>query len=447
MRFMISNILKGSVLQAIVPIIGLAWFLTARSALAQSSYSYSGGAYSQTFDSLPFTSGTSVNSNNPVTIGGVTYTLPAAGTPFSLTDTTIGSGGNSIGGAAMAGWWSVGLSSSGNRLGAQGGDQTAGGLISFGSTSGTNQGNRAIGLMATNTTGITEMGVDLVNNTGGSLNELSISYLGQLWRNTSTTKTLNFGYYFPSSGTGDLISAVSGATPDAALQVSFPGLSGSSTLAGLTTPLATSNLSDTFYLPTAWANGATLWLTWQISSSAGSGQGLALDNLSFSGSSVANPPTVTWNTTSGSWDKVSQNWTSGGTNTTYNDGDNVVFGSISSNGTVSIIPGGVLPTSIVISNSANTYTLSGGPIGGGGNIGLNKSGAGAAVLATSNSYTGGTIISGGTLPSAEAGNKAKPSAASGRTSPSAMAPRWESLPRASSQQEPSPSARAGPTST
>ncbi len=375
---------------AISSIIGFVLSWAAGPAAAAPTYSYTGGTYTQNFNSLPDPGSASVNTNNPVTINGVTYTLPAANTPFSLTDTTLGSG-NAIG-PGMDGWWSVGVA--GNKLGAQDGDQTTGGLISFGAlnSSGT---NRAIGLMGTSTTGITEIGMDLVNNSGATLNSLSIGYTGELWRQTTTVKTLNFGYFVDTAGTANLLNAVTGATADSKLAVAF---STGSTNNSTTGPLNTSSLSDTISLATPWAPGTSLWLTWQISSAGSGGQGLAMDNLSFSATNSNAPSTDTWNATSGTWNTTSPNWTGGNPNPNlYKDGDSAIFGSVASSGTVTVATGGVNPLSIAISNSANTYTFSGGPIGGGDSLGLSKSSNGVVILASSNTYTGGTSITGGTL--------------------------------------------------
>jgi fibronectin-binding autotransporter adhesin len=376
----------------------LAATVGAGSLVAAPTNLYTGGTYTQSFDALPYTAGSSLNATNPATLGGVIYTLPsAANTPFSLTDTSLGSGGQAIA-PGMDGWWSVGLSSSGNKLGAQDGDQTTGGLISFGAitASGT---NRAIGLMGTSTTGITEVGMDLINNSGGTLNQITVSYTGELWRQTSTAKTLNFGYYVDPTNAANLVTAASGAIQDSNLKISFATASSASNSSS--GPLSTKLLTDTISLASAWTPGTALWLTWQISSAAGSGQGLALDNLSFSAVNSAVPSTDTWNTTSGSWDTSSPNWSGGSPNPSlYKDGDTVIFGGLSSSGTVTVASAGVSPAAITISNSANRYMFQGGPIGGGGSLGLSKLNNGVAILGSANTYTGGTSVSGGTLTAA-----------------------------------------------
>jgi autotransporter-associated beta strand protein len=71
------------------------------------------------------------------------------------------------------------------------------------------------------------------------------------------------------------------------------------------------------------------------------------------------------------------------------------LGITNSNGTVAVDAAGVAPGTINISNTTGTYTFTGGSIGGTGI--LTKSNAGTLVLQTSNTYSGGTTIIGGTV--------------------------------------------------
>ena len=106
---------------------------------------YQAGTYVQTFDTLPNPGATSINTAQVVVINGITYTLPLANAvPYALDDPTIGSGGNSIGGPTMAGWYGGDLLL--DRFGATFGDQTSGRLLDFGPAGGS---NRALGLIAT----------------------------------------------------------------------------------------------------------------------------------------------------------------------------------------------------------------------------------------------------------------------------------------------------------
>jgi len=95
------------------------------------AYNTEGAPYSQDFDSLPDPGATSVNTANPVTINGVTYSLA---NPFDFAFPVSGtSGTGGLGLAAMSGWYGLAdpTASVGTRFGATDGDQTTGGQISF----------------------------------------------------------------------------------------------------------------------------------------------------------------------------------------------------------------------------------------------------------------------------------------------------------------------------
>ena len=100
------------------------------------------------------------------------------------------------------------------------------------------------------------------------------------------------------------------------------------------------------------------------------------------------PSNLTWNTNSGTWDTTTTNWLNGATPSIYSQssgqGDNVTFNNPADGSIVTIQAGGVTPNSITINNSG-TLTFTGGSISGAG--GLNKSGSGRLIMASSNSFT------------------------------------------------------------
>jgi phosphodiesterase/alkaline phosphatase D-like protein len=267
--------------------------LAQRAANAADVVSYNGGTYTQNFDTLPSTSAnsTAVNTANPVKIPastGVTYTLPTSATtpqpPFSLADTAIGSGSTAIA-SGMDGWWSIGTTAStGNKLGAHEGSQTTGGLISYG---GLASNNRAVGLQATSTTGATEFGLRLINTSTVTYNQITLSFTSELWRQTTTAKTISFGYFVDTTGSSGI--PTSGQTAVASLDSSFAvGTSAAAvdgTLAANQNAKSATNLSIS-----NWAPNQVLWLTWTMSNSGSGGQGIAIDDLSFS-ASIA-PPVI-----------------------------------------------------------------------------------------------------------------------------------------------------------
>jgi hypothetical protein len=253
------------------------------------AYNIQGSTYLQNFDSLPDPGAASVDSANPVTIDGVTYSLANpfdfAG-PVSATGTSGG-----LGLDAMAGWYGLAnpAASVGTRFGASDGDQTTGGQISFGLPG---SSNRALGLLATSSTGYAAIGVKFINNAGATLNYLNVQVTGEIWRQSDVAKSLECYYLIDPSAAAPMSTAATASLP--ALNVSFPTVvadNGGAAVDG-TNPANQINLAVTNQAITNWPPGAALWLVWEMPDAAGKAQGLAIDNLTFAASAqpeVANP--------------------------------------------------------------------------------------------------------------------------------------------------------------
>ena len=267
------------------------WVTTA----AQLAYTNLGSVYTQNFDSLPNPGLATVQSDNPVTINGFTYALA---NPFGLAFPAQLPGG--LGGLGlsntMPGWY--GTADLTAKLGASAGDQSTGGLISFGSTNSAAAGaNRALGLLATSSTGPTAFGLRLINGTGYGLNQINLQFTGELWRQSAVHKQLSFGYFIDPVPTNAFPTNLTAAIPS--LNVSF------ATAPADTTPVpvdgtAAANqrtLGVTGQAITNWPPGAALWLVWSMADATGKGQGLAIDNLTFSASAS---PTLGLQATGGS---------------------------------------------------------------------------------------------------------------------------------------------------
>ena len=101
----------------------------------------------------------------------------------------------------------------------------------------------------------------------------------------------------------------------------------------------------------------------------------------------------------GNWDTSSINWTNNsGVPTNFITGDQVRFDEtyITAPTKVDILAATVQPASVTVSNATYNYTITNGTISGAGR--LLKDGAGTLTLAdVTRSYTGGTVISNGTL--------------------------------------------------
>jgi autotransporter-associated beta strand protein len=119
--------------------------------------------------------------------------------------------------------------------------------------------------------------------------------------------------------------------------------------------------------------------------------------LLFSPSAVST--TVTWKGNDPAnptyWDTITTNWDNGGKADQFYNGDHVVFTDMASSFGVTIRPPGISPGSVRFANATASYTVSGGAISGAAS--LVKEGSGLVTLGSANSYTGETIIQGGTL--------------------------------------------------
>jgi hypothetical protein len=245
------------------------------------AYNAAGSVYTQTFDSLPDPGATSVNTANPVTIDGITYSLA---NPYDFAFPAMTNGAGGLGLPALAGWY--GSSALLSRFGATDGDQTTGGQISFGLPS---SSDRALGMLATSSTGSTAIGAKFINNTGTALNFITLQVTGEIWRQSNLPKTLQCYYWIDPTATEPMPSQATAYLP--ALNVVFPTVSGDvggaavdGTAAANETYLAVTNQAIT-----NWPSDAALWLVWQMVDSTGKSQGLAIDNLSFSATARSAP--------------------------------------------------------------------------------------------------------------------------------------------------------------
>jgi fibronectin-binding autotransporter adhesin len=119
---------------------------------------------------------------------------------------------------------------------------------------------------------------------------------------------------------------------------------------------------------------------------------------------------ISWNTGDGNWDTSTTNWVDSNlvATTFFDTLDSVLFGDAagaSGNPTVTLATA-VSPLSVTMNTTGRNYTISGaGSISGSGALTLDLANTGTFTLATANnSYTGGTVIDGGTLALGDATN-------------------------------------------
>jgi len=272
-----------------------------------SSVSYSNQIYLQNFDSLPDPGGVSVNSiNNPLdvgTINGVAYSLA---NPFDFNYPIINN--SYVGGLGlpqMQGWYGAADTLYAGvdmitRFGAQDGDQSTGGVIDFGPNDvngGIKGTNRALGLLSTSTTGSTSFALKLINRSTNALNYINLSFLGELWRNNTGTRTMSFGYSLDNTATNFVLTALSfsNSTPVPELAFNFPTALVVTPTDGTQSSNQVDQVTNNLALSAPWPTGGALWLIWSIEFyGQGAGQGYAIDNLNFSATVNPTPvPTVT----------------------------------------------------------------------------------------------------------------------------------------------------------
>jgi hypothetical protein len=250
------------------------------------AYNTDGSIYSQNFDALPDPGANSVNTANPVTIDGVTYSL-ANPFDFAFPVSATGNTGG-LGLSALFGWYGLAdpVASVGARFGATDGDQTTGGQVSFGLP---NSSNRALGLLATSTTGYTAIGAKFINNTGATLHYMNLQVTGEIWRQSNIPKTLEFYYLIDPTATAPMTTEATSYLP--ALNVTFPTVAGDVGGAAVD-GTATNNqisLAVTNQPILSWPPGEALWLVWEMADATGKAQGLAIDNLNFSATALGTP--------------------------------------------------------------------------------------------------------------------------------------------------------------
>ncbi|HEU5125583.1 MAG TPA: autotransporter-associated beta strand repeat-containing protein [Verrucomicrobiae bacterium] len=115
-------------------------------------------------------------------------------------------------------------------------------------------------------------------------------------------------------------------------------------------------------------------------------------------SSIRNPTSVVWagSATENVWDILDhQNWLNGGTPDIFVTGDTVLFDAAGAAHPTVMITDNVAPAALTV-DAVTDYSFSGdGSISGA--TGLNKANSGKLTINTTNTYTGPTVITGGTL--------------------------------------------------
>ncbi len=303
-------------------------------------YTLPGLVYIQDFDSLPGAGSVAVNATNPVTVDGVTYALS---NPFDFAFPVLDSASGETGGlglaATMEGWY--GFGASGSKFGASAGDESTGGIISFGLTNSAAT-NRALGVLATSSTGPVAFGVKFVNQTTNILTQITLQFTGELWRQQTNTKTLQFGYLLDPSATNRFSTNTTAWLTNLTLAFS----AGASNAVNGTAITNQQILGASAQTISNWTPGAALWLVWQMTNSAANGQGLAIDDFSFSASTgaEASPPVLSVQRVAGG---VVLSWPLSATGFTLQQSTNLIVAGAWS----------AVSQAVVVSGGSNTVTV------------------------------------------------------------------------------------------
>jgi len=221
-------------------------------------YSVAASVYSQDFNSLP-TNGNNLTWTNDNTVVGWSL-FDSQAVPISVYGADDGTNNNGS-------FYSYGTLSNVERsLGAFGNGSSYFGSPPLGSPAG-------------------HIAVEIVNNTGITLNSFFIAYMGEQWRSENAlqqTMTLEFGY--GSSFTGVSNWTAPGGNFDFNGPVFGPiGIPIDGNAQGLITGLGGTVANQN------WLNGQTLWIRWRVMNENGGSHAFAVDNFQFQAAGVPEP--------------------------------------------------------------------------------------------------------------------------------------------------------------
>lgn len=232
-------------------------FLSALPAAAQVSLTTLGSPSTQNFDTLP-PSGSGTWTNNS-TIPGWFHARTGTGTTIVAND----------------------------------GSSNAGNLYSYGTGTAT---DRALGSLGSGNAAVGNLfwGVRLQNNTGATITQLDVSYVGEQWRNSAAAaQTVAFSYLVGSpTVTGSLAEFQSAGVAVPSLDFTSPITGGAAS--ALNGNLAANRTTKTFSITgLSIPNGTEVMLRWSDPDHTGADHGLSVDD--FSVTPQGGPPTPTLN--------------------------------------------------------------------------------------------------------------------------------------------------------
>ena len=337
---------------------------------------------------------------------GLSSTTASGATPGSGMNELTTLAGNST--TSVSSWFVYGTAGWGLKWGVTNGSSNAGSFYALvNSATAGSVTNHALGSLASGSN-IGFFGLVLRNDSGATINDLSIAYDEVMNRNPSTTPNP-----YPLSY---LVSSTAVATASASVGAgTFADAAGSwnTTTLGFTTPSSGTGAPSTTQTTLNntvtkiatitgtlsglnWTAGDYIYLRWTDTDNAGGDSSAGVDNFSLS--VPAGVRDLTWGLiVDGAWNSSTTNFISGGSATAFADTDKVTFDNAA--GGIITLSGSLAPTSVKVSAASGTYTFN-GPTAADkitGNTSIAKSGAGTLVLTSANDFTGGLAITGGTV--------------------------------------------------
>ena len=229
---------------------GWAFLLLLAPGLVRAQVSYAGGAYTQNFDTLPASG---------------TFALSGAG-PFLLDAAPVNASG-------LTGWSFGKFAGTGANavFAVSTGTSTAGAVYSYGTAA----VDRALGSLGSGSVA-SRVGMTLVNSTGSTVTQFTLTYTGEQWRRGSAAANkLAFAYALGGTdlNTGAFVAHT-------ALDFTAPIVTGSNAALDGNLPANRAAVSATVS-GISWLPGQTLVLRWSDADDSGSDDGVAIDDLTF----------------------------------------------------------------------------------------------------------------------------------------------------------------------
>jgi hypothetical protein len=196
--------------------------------------------------------------------------------PFTENFNTLASSGTSS--TTPAGWYFSELNSSANVLYSAGtGGSNSGDTYSFGSS--TSDSDRSFGGLRSGSLNPT-VGAKYINNTGSTINALTVSYTGETWRVGTASRSDRLDFQYSTNAT----SLTTGTWTDVNnLDYTNPGqATGSGSLQHSTS--ISSEISSLSI-----ANGATFWIRWSDIDATGADDGMGVDDFCITACQCASP--------------------------------------------------------------------------------------------------------------------------------------------------------------